>query len=250
MNIIPIKTGTIYCNKGLTLTLGKNMDTWLNVPSIAWLIDTGNDYILVDTGMCNTERADTYHYKGARQNRDEPIDVALRLKGIDPDHVEHIIFTHLHWDHCANSDKFKNATFYVQEKEYEYALDPIPPYYHSYESTRIGLKPAFSNIKFELIDGDQDIMDGIKVLSTPGHSPGHQAVLVETKHSNCVIAGDAFLCFENLEPNKDKQLDFTLIGRYMDVEKTWQSMIKIKNASNIILPGHDNQVFWETYHFE
>ncbi len=248
MKIIPNKkTGSIYCNKGLTLTLGKDVNKWVNVPSISWLIEDRDKYIFVDTGMCDTERANKHHYKGAKQNQDEPIHVALNKIGIDPDLIEHVIFTHLHWDHCANCEKFKNAQFYVQKKEYEFAQNPIPPYYSSYESPKIGLNPSFTNITFHFVDGDQTILNGISVLLTPGHSPGHQAVLIESGQSRCIIAGDAILCFENLEPNLDKQMDFTVIGRYMDLEKTWLSMKKIKDASNVILPGHDDQVFSKSY---
>ena len=80
MRIIPIKTGTIYCNKGLTTTLGKDLDQWINIPSIAWYVEDkeNNNKILVDTGMCCTEQANRYHYSGSKQEEDEQIDRALK----------------------------------------------------------------------------------------------------------------------------------------------------------------------------
>lgn len=242
MKIIPIKTGTIYCNKSV-LTYGKGFNEYIEIPSIAWFIDFNGRKILVDTGMCDTERAHRYHYRNSRQKRKERIDKALNNQGIHIDDIEIVILTHLHWDHCANLDFFKNSEIYVQEKELEYARSPLPPYYNSYESTKIGLSPSYSEVQFRLVRGDKEIIPGVRVILTPGHSIGHQSVLLHENYTRYIIAGDACMCYENLLPNKEKNIEFTMIGRYMDVNSAWMSLKKIKSLSGIILPGHDDTVF-------
>jgi len=248
MRIIPIKTGTILCNKGLTLTLGRDIDKWVVVPSIAWLIDAPGRKILVDTGMCDTKRARKYHYPGSRQRKNERIDYALRDKGVNTNDIDTVVFTHLHWDHCSNLGLFCKAELIVQEEELRFARDPIPPYRHSYESPEIGLTPSFQDAEFRMVNGDVDLGGGIRLLHTPGHSPGHQSVLVETKNGTYVIAGDAVACFENLEPDKKKNTEFTMIGRYMDIEKAWNSLVKINTVADFVLPGHDDTVFEKDYY--
>ena len=242
MRIIPIKTGTIYCNKTV-LTYGKGYDEFVRIPSTAWLIEQGKFKILVDTGMCDTERANKYHYKNSKQSRTEKIDIALKAKNIEVDEIDVIIITHLHWDHCSNLSLFKNCTFYLQKKELEYAKKTaIPFYYRSYEIEQAGLTPDYAEIEFELLNGAAQILPGIHVISTPGHSLGHQSVVLEGEQTY-VIAGDACLCYQNLEPDEDKNIAFTMIGRYMDVNAAWESLDKINSIADVVLPSHDHTVF-------
>lgn len=241
MKIIPLKTGEICCDKGLTTTFKKDVGKMIYIPSTAWLIDTGKEKILVDTGMCDTDKANKYHYKGSTQKEGERIDQTLKKIGVDVKDITKIIFTHLHWDHCQNLYFFKNAKFYVQKKELEFAKNPIPLYYTSYESHIPGLKQTFSEIQFELINGDQKIVDGINVIFTPGHSPGHQTVLVKTEKGTYAITGDAIMCYENLEKNGNQK--FTMMGRHADIIESWKSIEKILSKSDFVLPGHEEKVF-------
>ena len=243
--ITPIKTGSIYCKEGVTLAKGYNPNKWISAPSISWLIETEDKKILVDTGMCNTTRANNHHYPGSIQKGDERIDLALRKLGIQPEQITHVIFTHLHWDHCQNHNLFKNAKFYVQEKELEFAMNPSPNYYRSYEQNNPIINPTFLNTKFELTNGDQEIIEGISVLFTPGHSPGHQAIIVKMRDERkIVIAGDAILHYANLI--KDKNQNFLHPpGRLKDFETTIESIKKILSIADLVLPGHDQKVFEE-----
>ena len=246
MKIIPIKTGMIHCNKGVTITLGKDMDKWVDVPSISWLIITKDKRILVDTGMCCTEMAQKYHYLGSTQNEEQRIDNALMKIGVKTEDIDIVILTHLHWDHSQNLDMFKNANFYVQKKELDFAKKPIPPYYSSYDYGNNEFKPSFESVKFNVLNGDEKITEGIEVFMTPGHSPGHQSVLVKTEKGNYVIAGDAVMCYENLEKHPTKGILYTMIGRYMDIEKSWKSIERIMKKAGgkeFVLPAHEEKIF-------
>ena len=70
-------------------------------------------------------------------------------------------------------EKYPNAKFYANKAEYEFALDPIPMYYKSYESDVLGIHNPIKDVKFELFEGEKELLPGIVVFDTPGHSPGH-----------------------------------------------------------------------------
>ena len=67
--------------------------------------------------------------------------------------ITDIIFTHLHWDHVHYLDRFVNVDLHVQRTEYQFAVNPIPLYYKSYEYPVLGLKPQFDGRSFKLYDG-------------------------------------------------------------------------------------------------
>lgn len=246
MSITPIRTGRIRCNKTV-LTQGNGYDQVIDIPSTAWLVEHNGSRILVDTGMCDTEHANQYHYPGSVQADNERIDRALAARGITPDEISLVILTHLHWDHSANLHLFK-APVVVQRDELAYAKAPSPPYFRSYESTRAGLKPSYERCQIEVVHGDYSVMPGIQVLATCGHSAGHQSVVVDGRDARYVIAGDACMCRENLLPDRRRGTDLTMIGRYLHADHAWESLVRVKNAGDVVLPGHDAAVFErETY---
>tara|TARA_Y100000310_G_C20694653_1_gene824701 strand:+ start:4581 stop:5321 length:741 start_codon:yes stop_codon:yes gene_type:complete len=245
MRIYPLKTGEIFCNKGLTTTFNVDVGKMIYIPSTAWYIETSNHKIMVDTGMCDTERANKYHYKGAKQDPDQRIDRALAKIGINIEDIDIVILTHLHWDHSFNLHLFKNAKFYVQKDELAFAKNPVSPYWNSYDYNH---NPSFLNTTFIELEGDQEILPGIRVIRTPGHSPGHQSVLVQGKEKVYAIAGDAIMCYQNLEGFPEKGHKFISIGRHADIIESWKSMEKIVNNSDFVLPGHEEKVFEKEFY--
>ncbi len=242
--IIPLKTGTIHCDKSKTLTQGIDIGKMIDIPSIAWLIITPTEKILVDTGMPETVVAAYRHYHGSYQLPGERIDQALKIQGISPNEITKVILTHLHWDHCQNGHFLPNAKFYVQQKELDFARNPTGTYFRSYDHPSLGLTPAFETYPLTIIDGDVEISPGITAILSPGHSPGHQIVVVETASGPYVIAGDAVLCYDNLLPSM--ATDIILPGRHKDSEQTKQVIEKIMTLAGVvhrILPGHDDRVF-------
>lgn len=248
MRIYPLRTGTVRCNKSV-VTQGRGYDEWIDVPATAWFIDAYHSKLLVDTGMCDTARADTYHYPGSTQEPHERIDNALRSIGVDVGDIDTVVMTHLHWDHCYNISLFKHARILVQRSEYRYALDPHPPYYASYEAEQLGLVAPFRSVDLEQIDGDCEIAEGVTAIQTPGHSPGHQSVIVDCGSVRYGIAGDALMSYDNMEPSRLRATQFTMIGRYMDVVNAWNSMSRIVDACDHVLPSHDMRVYDKEVYF-
>jgi N-acyl homoserine lactone hydrolase len=133
-------------------------------PVFTFLIEDAAKLVLVDTGMAWTERADKYHHAGSVQPEGYAIHEQLAKNGYKPADVDMVVFTHLHWDHCFYMDKFVNAEYVVNAREYEFAVDPVPLYYKSYEAPQLGITRPFEGLKFTLVSGEREIIPGIRVF--------------------------------------------------------------------------------------
>ncbi len=107
---------------------------------------------------------------------------ALAEHDLSPADVRIVINSHLHFDHCGQNTVFRHAPFYVQRKELDRA--------RRQEKTTVEWFD-FAGARFELLDGDAEIAEGVRVVATPGHTVGHQSVLVDTPDGSAVMIGDA-----------------------------------------------------------
>lgn len=153
LTIRPINTGYVtmipkqYLYHHSTVKFYPNAsDQEEEYPVFAYLVEGGDKLLLIDTGMAYTERASKYHHHGSRQPEGMAIAEQLAKIGYTPEDIDIVVFTHLHWDHCFYMEKFTNAEFYVSEKEYHFAMDPIPLYYKSYEAPQLGIVRPFEGI--------------------------------------------------------------------------------------------------------
>jgi N-acyl homoserine lactone hydrolase len=94
--------------------------------------------------------------------------------------VRAVINTHLHFDHCGGNRCFAGTPTYVQRSELAAAV--APDYLEEWA--------RFPGATYVELDGDAQLFDGVSVLFTPGHSPGHQSVLVEAADGLVVLGGD------------------------------------------------------------
>ncbi|TMF46888.1 MAG: N-acyl homoserine lactonase family protein [Chloroflexi bacterium] len=134
----------------------------------AILVDTGvgwPDDMLKDWKIVNRHAAD-----------------AMAEHDLSPADVRIVINTHLHFDHCGQNAVFKHAPFYIQRPELERAR---------LEETVAAQWFDFAGARFELVDGDADVAEGVRVVATPGHTVGHQSVIVDTPDGGAVMIGDA-----------------------------------------------------------
>lgn len=219
------------------------LDEIWKCPCFCFLVYAGDEKILVDTGMADTERAGKYHHPGSIQEEDQAVYRQLEALGISCEEITRVIFTHLHWDHVYYCGKFVNAKFYVQRKEYEYSCHPIPIYHKSYEDPAIGIdRKQFDGIEFEFIDDEAEIIPGIRTYLTPGHSVGHQCVEVDTEKGTYTIVGDAVFALNNLDPIPEIHYEVTPVARFVDINDWWNSAVKIKERIvdiDHVLATHD-----------
>jgi len=101
---------------------------------------------------------------------------------LSPADVRIVINTHLHFDHCGQNAVFKHAPFYIQRLELERARRE--------EEVTAGWFD-FAGARFELVDGDADVAEGVRIVATPGHTVGHQSVVVDMPDGGAVMIGDA-----------------------------------------------------------
>ncbi len=111
--------------------------------------------------------------------------VADALADLDmtPGDIGLVINTHLHFDHCGQNAVFRHAACYVQRAELDRAERQSPELYAWFD---------FMNARFELLDGDAEVLPGLSVIATPGHTVGHQSVLVQSGDgAGDLLIGDA-----------------------------------------------------------
>ena len=92
----------------------------------------------------------------------------------------------------------------------------------------------------ELIDGDAEIENGVSVLSTPGHSPGGQSIKITTRNGNVIISGICGIS-ENFQPPKSISKGKEVIppGLYTNLFDVFDSLIRIKENSDVVIANHD-----------
>jgi glyoxylase-like metal-dependent hydrolase (beta-lactamase superfamily II) len=109
--------------------------------------------------------------------------------GVAPTQITRIAFSHTHADHVGNANMFAGATLYMQQAEYDAAFGAEPGKYNFYPTYYDKLR----NTPVVKLNGDYDIFgDGsVTIVSTPGHTPGHQSLMVRLPKSGTVIlSGD------------------------------------------------------------
>jgi N-acyl homoserine lactone hydrolase len=133
--------------------------------------------ILVDTGVGLEDELIKEWRVVNRQAAD-----ALAEHDLSPADVRIVINTHLHFDHCGQNAVFKHAPFYVQRSELARARRQEKLTSEWFD---------FAGARFELVDGDAKVAEGVRIVATPGHTVGHQSVVVDTPDGGAVMIGDA-----------------------------------------------------------
>ena len=165
------------------------------------LIEHPSGLILIDTGAGNKEDEKFKHIYGLENegaNGATMLEDGLNELGITPKDIALVINTHLHFDHAGGNTRldekgklritFPNATYIVRRGEYDYAM-------HTNERTAASyfernFFPIEAAEKFELVAREKTIVKGIRVVPTPGHTPFHQSVLIESGGERAFYLGD------------------------------------------------------------
>jgi N-acyl homoserine lactone hydrolase len=146
-------------------------------PVLAFAIRHPDGIVLVDTGIGEgNEWIEANYRPRARDVRE-----ALAAAKLDAS-VRAIVNTHLHFDHCGQNRAFPGVPIYVQRTELDLAR---------HEGHTVVEWVNFPGARYEAADGDREIVDGVSVLATPGHTPGHQSVTVRTGDGLVLIVGQA-----------------------------------------------------------
>jgi glyoxylase-like metal-dependent hydrolase (beta-lactamase superfamily II) len=168
------------------------------------LVETPDELVLIETGLGNKESAkfvDIYGVDTAPpQGSDAPdrLQAAVRAAGFSPDEVTVVLNTHLHFDHAGGNTyrdaegevrlAFPRALHHVQRGEWEYAHQANERTQASY--LPYNYEPVHAAGRLRLLDGEGEVVPGVSVVRTPGHTPHHQSVLVRSGGQTACFLAD------------------------------------------------------------
>lgn len=163
------------------------------------LVETPDALVLIDTGVGNKEN-EKFHDIFGIENAGSPtrLEDAIRAAGHDPADVDVLISTHLHFDHAGGNTlvepdgrirpAFPGARHVVQRRELEFAQIQNERIRASYLAQNY--TPIQDAGLWELVDGDVEIVPGISVMRTPGHTPHHQSVVIRSDDETACFLAD------------------------------------------------------------
>lgn len=193
-------------------TPGVNVGQPIDFVDTCYVIKHGNDWMVWETGLPDAIFAKPSTDPSAWR-RTDTLESELAKIGIKPAEVKYLAVSHTHPDHIGNVELFPQAMLLVQQAEYDWPnQDGSPRFKQSHPVTKL--------------QGDHDVFgDGsVTILSTPGHTPGHQSLLVRLNETGAVLlSGDAVHLKSNWDArrvpsiNVDKAKSLTSMQRMADV---------------------------------
>jgi glyoxylase-like metal-dependent hydrolase (beta-lactamase superfamily II) len=213
-----------------------DLERQVRFPVPAYLIDTGEERILVDTGLHPGAAEDAARHYGTA---DALALFQLELEAsvaeqVDLDTIDRVVITHLHFDHAGGLDLLPaSVPIVVQRREWEAAHEDAAIAKNFYQPADY----AGIEERAVLVDGDHDLLgDGsVRLLSTPGHTPGHQSVAVGEQ---LVIGGDAIHYAATLDDHR-----FPAFADDFDAQtESAERLRALRDAGAVVSPGHDPAV--------
>lgn len=163
----------------------------------------------------------------------------LQTYGISPAEIGRVILTHAHWDHSQNTDLFPNAEIVISNRELEYSRNPKANDY----ATAKYFADTLSTHTVKEVSGETELEKGLGTFDTPGHTAGHQSVLVETSGGLVCLGGDAISDAGALSRGMPAFV-------FWSVEQAQASLKKISETADTIYPGHDRPFRIDGENFE
>jgi glyoxylase-like metal-dependent hydrolase (beta-lactamase superfamily II) len=212
---------------------GDERDQPMPLDYYVWAVVNADRTIIVDTGFDeNAARS-----RGRQLVR--PVADGLKAIGISPDTVEHIVISHMHYDHAGNHDLFPRARYHLQDDEMAYCTgrcmvtadvggvfdaDAVSAMVHKVFAGRV-----------QFYDGDGEIAPGITVHKVGGHTRGMQIVRVATQRGWVVLGSDSAHFYANLAPGRPFPI-LDNLPAYLEAQRT---ALKLASSPEHFIPGHD-----------
>jgi glyoxylase-like metal-dependent hydrolase (beta-lactamase superfamily II) len=177
-----------------------------------FLVREGNACILVDTGLGSGSALIDRLYKPRRIELAD----ALAEADVSVREITAIVNTHLHFDHCGNNRLFPGVPIFVQAAELEAAQQP-----HYTVSEWVD----FSGANYVPVRGAYSLSENLELLATPGHTPGHQSMVIRLQGRTDIIVGQAAYTaaeFELFYQRRNEELSPAL-ARWVETNATWSA---------------------------
>ncbi|MGW4486620.1 N-acyl homoserine lactonase family protein [Amycolatopsis sp. NPDC004368] len=196
-----------------------------------WLAASPEHTVLVDTGMHPDRAAGVPGLEYV-----DPVEL-LAAFGVAPEAVDHVVLTHLHYDHAGRASAFPNAAVTVQRSEVDYWTGPWAERItrERWLLDEAELKRLGASGRLKIVEGDAEVVPGLTVHLVGGHTAGTQVVRVATAAGPVVVASDASHFYENLEADHPAPLLHSTTGVYGAFDR-------IRELAETFLPGHDPRV--------
>lgn len=227
MYLLPLREITVYCDDLVMPEAGvPRSSRKVQIPTWALYIEHPQGKILFDTGERYAEQ------------KDKPYDLLvqqLALCGVVPEQVDYLVMSHLHYDHSGKMDLFSRAQVIVQRRELEAALYQA----HAVDPDGIYRREDLDAVcRWQPIEGERELLPGIRLIPLPGHSPGLQGMEIMLEESGrWLITSDACYTAENYGPPEK------LPGVLFDADTYRVSLHTIRRLAQqcpvTLLFGHD-----------
>lgn len=230
---------------------------WWNLPVRAYLVQTPDSLFLFDTGMPARLTNDPWALLGPGREPapteadpipDEVVDPIipvvrpddslarqLSLAHLTAHDIDGVITSHWHFDHAGGLEAVAGRPILAQRQEIESVFPPPQA-----DTQGPGSDPRVpfwltGTLSLETLDGDRTLAPGVTVLSTPGHTPGHQSLLVETSEGAFLLTSDAVYTARNWETDTP--------GYLADPEMGLRSVSRLREVAQAtgatVIFGHD-----------
>jgi N-acyl homoserine lactone hydrolase len=234
--------GHSLANDESVWTPGENAGRSIEFSSTCWLLKRGSDRLLWDTGVPETTLNDPKGWSTLPKlivyHLDKTITGQLAKIGLKVSDITYVALSHTHGDHIGNVRLFPNSTILMQRAEYTWISSPDGPNDNVNQLKALARELLGTPKHLQLLDGDTDIFgDGsVTLVSTPGHTPGSQSLLVHLKNSGFIIlSGDVVHLKENFEKdvvpslNTDKAASIASMDKIRRMITTYQAKLFINH---------------------
>jgi glyoxylase-like metal-dependent hydrolase (beta-lactamase superfamily II) len=238
-------------------SLRSDRSAWLRFPIPAFLIEhPGVGLVLVDTGLHASVATDPKQNLGPLLGRlytiemepEQAVAAQLRALGIAPEDIKVIVMTHMHMDHSSAISDFTEATYVLGEGEWD-AFSAPRSTFHGYVKKHAAVAVEFREVVYDtrLVSSYStfgrsfDLFgDGsVRLVYTPGHSRGHQSVVLQLDGREALLVGDAVYSLATLEHERR--------GLFLDDEHTWRrslrelALYRRENPNALMIASHDHE---------
>ncbi|GAA3662134.1 N-acyl homoserine lactonase family protein [Microbacterium marinilacus] len=200
-----------------------------------WLVDTGEQTIVVDTGFSAAGGANR-----ARTFLVQPREAFAAL-GVDPASSPEVLVTHAHYDHIGNLDLFPSSRVTMARAEWEFWASGMATrrqFHHSVEDAELAeLRRIEGQGRLRVFDDEAEIAPGVRMVRVGGHTPGQSVVLVDTADGRVALASDAVHYYEEYEDDVPFAFVADLPAMYagFDLLHRWEEDGTVRH----VVSGHD-----------
>ena len=203
-----------------------------------WVVRGEHRTVLVDCGYTRARALER-----GRTLTASPTELMARI-GVDPESVDHVVLSHMHWDHTGNVGLFPNATFSLARREFEFWTGP----YADRPCLALALgDPELEAVKkleqqgrlFLIEEDTHELYPGIRLITSPGHTPGQLITDVTTPTGSVVLASDALHYSDEMSLDRPFHVFTDLEGMY----RTYGLLRSLSaRPGTSVIPGHDPAV--------